>query len=203
MSRPATRPPSGHTRWRVFGLLAIPSLLLSGGMLLATANGAMATSFAVSATSFKITADHLEGEGFSQYGSVDLDADDQIHPVAPVGIASAKIYNLCQSAVFDAGFGEMTIRISAGTDEPVEATNLVLDTDALSGDAEFSDIEIGRDASSMDTVPGHQGQAGMFGQQADTIVIDDVRQNNWATSAGTFTLNDLDMSVKAGRDECY
>ncbi|MGH8880649.1 MAG: DUF6230 family protein [Stackebrandtia sp.] len=194
---------NGGTQWRRFALLLVPSLLLGGGMLVLTANGSMAASFAVSATSFKITADKLEGEGFAQYGSVVVDGEDGEHPVAPAGIEVAKIYNLCQSAVYETDVGTFTIRISAGTDEPVEANNLVLDSDDLSGDAVFENIEIGRDASTMDQVSDHQGPEGAFGQQSDTITITNVKGQNWAVNAGTFKLNDLELTVRSGKDECY
>lgn len=193
----------GGTRWRKFAILLVPSLLLGIGMLVMTANGSMAASFAVSATSFKITADKMEGEGFAQYGSIALDGKDGEHPVAPAGIEVAKIYNLCQSAVYETPLGTYTIRISAGTDEPVEANNLILDTDDLTGDAVFENIEIGRDASTLDQVTGHQGEKGAFGQQSDTISITNVKGRNWAVNAGTFKLHNLDLSIKAGKDECY
>jgi hypothetical protein len=184
-------------------MLAVPALALGAGMLVATANGAMATSFAVSAHSFKITADKLVGTGFAQYGSIDVDGDDHGHPVAPAGIAKAKIYNLCQSAVYDTPMGTYTIRISAGRDKPIEATNLVLDTDDLKGDATFTDIEIGRDAGGLDRVSGHQGESGAFGQQSKTIVIKHVKGRNWATTAGTFALHGLSLTIKAGKHECW
>lgn len=193
----------GGTHWRRFALLLVPSLILAAGMLFTTANGSMAASFAVSATSFKITADKMVGEGFAQYGSVVVDGEDGEHPVAPAGIQVAKIYNLCQSAVYETAVGTFTIRISAGTDEPVEATNLVLDTDDLTGDAVFENIEIGRDASTLDQVDGHQGAPGAFGQQSDTISITNVKGRNWAVNAGTFKLHNLDLSISPGKDECF
>lgn len=194
---------TGGTHWRRFALLLVPSLVLGIGMLVMTANGSMAASFAVSATSFKITADKMEGEGFAQYGSIVVDGADGEHPVAPAGIQVAKIYNLCQSAVYETAVGTFTIRISAGTDEPVEATNLILDTDDLTGDAVFENIEIGRDASTMDQVEGHQGEEGAFGQQSDTISITNVKGRNWAVNAGTFKLHNLDLSIEPGKDECF
>lgn len=203
--RHTSKPVAGRTRWGKFALLMVPAMLLGVGMAVATATGSMAASFAVSATSFKISADRLEGEGFAQFGSFVVDGEDGEHAVAPAGIAEAKLYNLCQSAVYDTPMGEFTIRISAGTDpdNPVEATNLVVDTFDLSGDATFTNIEIGRDASTLDQVPGHVDEVGAFGQQADTIVVDGLRQENWAVSAGTFTFKDLHMSISPGVDECY
>lgn len=195
----------GGTRWRKCALLLAPAMLLGLTMSAMTATGSLAASFAVSSDHFKISADRLEGEGFAQFGSVVVDGDGTARPVAPAGIAEAKLYNLCQSAVFDTAFGEFTLRITAGDDEdaPVEATNLVVYTDDLSGDAVFTDIEIGRDASTLDQVPGHADGPGAFGQQADQVVIENMRQQNLAVTAGTFTFTDLELDIVSGVDECY
>jgi hypothetical protein len=42
--------------------------------------------------------------------------------------------------------------------------------------------------SRLNEVPGVAGAAGGFGQQADTVTIDNLRQNTWLTTAGSFTL---------------
>jgi len=43
-------------------------------------------------------------------------------------------------------------------------------------------------------VPGVAGGLGTFGQQADHVVIKHLRQNNWATTASTFTLPGMSIS---------
>jgi Family of unknown function (DUF6230) len=66
-----------------------------------------------------------------------------------------------------------------------------VDADELSGDARFTHIVIGQDASTLDRVPGVRGPAGGFGQQAATVTITGLRQHAYATTAGTFTLPDF------------
>jgi hypothetical protein len=42
-----------------------------------------------------------------------------------------------------------------------------------------------------------------FAQQADSAELTGVKQTAWATTAGTFKLSGLKMSVSAGTKECY
>lgn len=87
------------------------------------------------------------------------------------------------------------MRITAGTGStPVQASDLVVDADRLSGNASFTHINIGQDASTLNQVPGVQGPAGDFGMQADTVTITHLRQHAYATTAGTFTLPDFNLS---------
>lgn len=190
--------PVGRVRWNRFAALAVPAAIGAGALAFMTAQGAIASSFAVSGGSFKVSADSLTGQGFVQYGGVDTGKDGAKHPVQISGIKSAQIRNMCQSVKV----GPFTLRLTAGTgSKPVEASDLVLDVEQLNADATFSNIEIGRDASTLDKGPdGAQGPAGMFGQQASSIELRNVKQVAWATTAGTFKLSDL--SMKLG-DECF
>ncbi|MFC6884065.1 MULTISPECIES: DUF6230 family protein [Actinomadura] len=188
----------GRVRWKRFAAIAAPAAIGAGALVFMTAQGAIASSFAVSGGSFKVSADSLDGQGFVQYGGVDSTKNGGKHPVQISGIKSARIRNMCQSVKV----GPFTLRLTAGTgDKPVEASDLVLDVEQLNADATFNDIEIGRDASTLDRGPnGAHGPAGMFGQQASSIALKNVRQVAWATTAGTFKLSDL--SMKLGR-ECF
>ncbi|GAA2144363.1 DUF6230 family protein [Actinomadura napierensis] len=188
----------GRVRWKRFAAIAAPAAVGAGALVFMTAQGAIASSFAVSGSSFKVSADSLTGTGFVQYGDVDASKDGTKHPVQVSGIKNATITNMCQSVKV----GPFTLRLTAGTgDKPVEASDLVLDVEQLNADAEFSNIEIGRDASTLDKGPnGAKGAAGMFGQQADSIKLTGVKQVAWATTAGTFKLSDL--SMKLGK-ECF
>jgi hypothetical protein len=76
----------------------------------------------------------------------------------------------------------------------VSAENLVVDADQLSGNATFTNIAIGQDAGTLTEVLGTTGASGGFGEQAETIVITNLRQHTWLTTAGTFTLPGLGLS---------
>ena len=52
---------------------------------------------------------------------------------------------------------------------------------------------------------GHDGQAGQFVQEADSVVITNLRQTAWATTAASFTLNGLTLAVDSDGtpEECF
>lgn len=200
------RPVTGRVRWRKFAVLAVPGFAATAALAVALAQGALAASFAVSGQQFKISADSLEGTGFAQYGGVDVNAHDELIPVAVTAIKRAELTKLCQSVVMRLPIlGAVSLNLHAGGGgKPVQATDLFLDATQMSGDAEFTNIEIGRDASSLDKGPeGAQGMTDVFAQQADKIQMTKVHQTAWATNAGSFRLNGLDLKVLKGERECF
>jgi Family of unknown function (DUF6230) len=206
----------GRTRWRRFGAVMVVSAGATAGMLALVAHGAIAASFTVSGQQFKVRADRLVANGFVQYGSVDARAvrgkDPEPQPVAVAAMQEATLYNLCQSVVTDLGdFGTVTLRITAGTNDknPVKARNMVVDMSQLDGNADFKDIEIGRDASTLDRGPTNdpgetaQRQQAFFSQQARTVTIDNLQQVAWATNAADFNLTNLSLRLQWGKNECF
>ncbi|GHF34216.1 cholesterol esterase [Streptomyces mashuensis] len=196
----------GRVRWRKFAALAVPGFAATAALAVALAQGALAASFAVSGQQFKVGAGHLEGIGFAQYGGFDKNKRNQLLPVAVTAIKNATIHNLCQSVVTTLPLvGDITLNLTAGKgDKPVEAENLFLDATHMAGDALFEDVEIGRDASTLNKGPtSAQGLQDAFGQQARKITIDNVQQVAWATNAGKFKLSGLSMDVKLGKHECF
>ncbi|MFD7920556.1 DUF6230 family protein [Streptomyces sp. NPDC059740] len=196
---------TGKVRWRRFAVLSVPALGVTAGLGIALANGALAASFAVSGQQFKVSADSLTGDGFVQYGSVDTNARNDLLPVAVTAIKSAELHNLCQSVVTSLPvIGDISLNISAGKSTPVQATDLFVDATQLSGDASFHNIEIGRDASTVDKGPeGAQGLQDLFSQQADDVKINKLRQTAWSTNAATFKLSGLSLKVSKGKKECF
>jgi hypothetical protein len=191
------------TRWRRFAMVAVPAFGVSGVILGLTAQGALAASFAVAGTNFRISADRLEGTGMVQYGTVDAGSDGKKHPVAVNGFRNVDIYDLCQSMVVPSPFGDMTIRLTAGSgDTPVKVTNMVTDLDLLQGDVTFRGPNIGIDASRSTKGPV-KGEKNAFALEADSVSIRDVRIQAWATTAGTFVLKDLTMTAGFGKKQCF
>ena len=196
----------GRTDWRRFAVAVGVPVVVAGGMLVGMANGAFAASFAVSGQDFKISADRLEGDGFAQYGGVVKDAKGREIPVALSGIRDARLTNLCQSV--RVGDAPMSLTITAGTEQgkPARATDLLIGVKDLQGDAKFTNINIGQDASTLRSGgPGARGQVGGFGQQADDVTITGLRQTAVSTTAGTFTLTGLQLRLNFGSDpkECF
>jgi hypothetical protein len=199
-------PAEGRTHWKRFGLALVPAVAASAALLAMSAQGALAASFTISGQAARISADHLHGDGFAQYGWLDKSARGDAIPVATAAIRHAELKNMCQSVVFQLPIvGELTLRINAGGgDKPVVAEDLFIDMNQLDGDATFTNIEIGRDASTLDKGPKNgKGLQDMFAQQADMVDIDHLTQTMYASHAGVFRLNGLHLEVAKGKKECF
>jgi uncharacterized protein DUF6230 len=190
-AQPAPAAATGKVRWRRFAILMIPAAAVAAVLVGLTATGSIAASISVSGSAFEVTSTQLRGTGFEQFGGIATQANGAQHPVAVSVIRNATLKSLCQSVKV----GPFTLVLRAGTGPtPVSADNLVVDADQLSGDATFTNISIGQDAGSLTEVPGTSGTAGGFGEQADTVIISNLRQHTWLTTAGTFTLPGLSLS---------
>ena len=198
----------GRVRWRRAGVMLVAAATAGGILVTLTAHGVLAANFAISGIPFTVTATRLTGTGFEQFGNLDSMAanspnatNTQGQPpnqgdtggtvvVVTSAIASATLTNLCQSI----NLGGTNLKLTAGTGAtPVTATTLVVDSDLLTGDASFNNIVIGQDASTVDRVPGVTGPLGDFAQAADSVTINNVRQDNFATTAASFTLPALNL----------
>ncbi|MEV6326864.1 DUF6230 family protein [Streptomyces sp. NPDC051909] len=216
----------GGTRWKRFAVVMVPSVAATAAIGVGLAQGALAASFSISGQDFKVKADSLVGKNFVQYGSVDagkkLDGKDFAEPVAVSGFSEAWITNMCQSVVTpNVPFvGDVTLVLRAGTEDkkPVYAKGIYLDVAELKADAEFGNIDIGVAAGDLNKVNGQvvPGKPGIqpntkanpfgFGQRAEDAKLTDVRQRAWATTAATFQLPNLDLSLQRGKGagvECY
>ncbi|HKE66657.1 MAG TPA: DUF6230 family protein [Micromonosporaceae bacterium] len=182
----------GGTRWRRFAAAIVPTVLVVGALGAGVANGAVPVSFAVSGVQFVVTASELSGTDFVQYGSIVQQKDGTPHAVAVSEIGSADLTDLCQSVAQPTPFGTVVLKLTAGSGETkAHADNLLIDMTQLSGDATFTHINIGQDASTL----SRRGVAGGFGQAADEVKIINLRQTAWATTAGTFTLPGLSLTL--------
>ncbi|MEU3614968.1 DUF6230 family protein [Streptomyces sp. NPDC002623] len=191
----------GQVRLRRAAVMAVPATFVAATLAVLTAQGALGVQFAISGMPFVVTADRLDGEGFAQFGTLDHmienspnegDTGGQVLVVTSV-VKNGKITNMCQSV--DLG-GIQLVLTAGGGSTPVSVKNLAIDSDEISGDAEFNNIEIGRDSSTFDKVP-IQGSPGVYGQQADTVVIKNLYQHNYAATAAVFKLPGLHMSFKS------
>ncbi|HKT02685.1 MAG TPA: DUF6230 family protein [Rugosimonospora sp.] len=203
---------TGRTRWRRFALVVVPAVAAAGTILLGMANGAIAASFSVSGSAFKVSGDELVGDGFVLYGGTAVEKggnpanpnDPKVHRVGVSGIRTVtRLSNLCQSVVVPGTPITLVIR-AGGNGTPVTATDLIIDTAQLQGNAAFNHISIGQDASSLSAGPaGATGAAGGFGLQANHIDIKNLRVVSWSTTAGTFNLNGLNLSINTTKSECF
>jgi uncharacterized protein DUF6230 len=187
----------GKVRWRRFAVVLIPALGLAVVLAVLTAQAVLAVSFSISGIPFTVTASQLKGQGFEQFGVLDhsilkvLPGNTNQIVLAANAIRSATLSHLCQSVQL----GGLALRITAGGgNQPVTATDLVVDADRLSGNASFSHVTIGQDASTLTQVPGVRGPVGDFSLAASAITINHLRQHAYATTAGTFTLPGFSLS---------
>ena len=187
----------GGTRWRRFAAVMVPTVALVGALGVGIAAGAVPVSFAISGSTFKVTADRLEGQNFVQYGSVAVQKDGTKHIVAESGIGSADLTNMCQVVAVPGTPLNMVLKAGGGG-TPAHAEDLIIDMTDLSGDATFTNINIGQDASTLGGPAGSGGLAGSFGQRADKVVITGLSQTAYATSAGTFSLPGLTLGFTTG-----
>ncbi|MEU4167731.1 DUF6230 family protein [Streptomyces sp. NPDC026665] len=187
----------GRVRLRRAAVMAIPATAVAAGLMIATAQGALGVQFAISGMPFTVTATELNGTGFEQFGGLDNMAEDSPDAgdtggqvlIVTSAIKNATLDHLCQSV--DLGGTNLLITAGSGSDK-VQATDLTTDSTELSGNASFNNIEIGNDASAL-TKAGVQGPKGVFSQQADTVRIANLRQTNYATTAGVFKLPGLKL----------
>jgi hypothetical protein len=155
-------------------VIIVPAGAIAAALIGLTAQGAIAANVSVSGQQFLVSAN---GSG--------------TQPVIVSGIGSATLTNLCQAVKA----GPLTMRLTAGGSTPVSASNLIVDASSLSGSsATFHGITIGQDAGTLTATPGTAGAAGGFGEQAETVTIDNLVQHTWLTTAGTFTLPGLHLS---------
>ena len=194
----------GRTNWRKTAVVALPAVLAVGVMTSVMAQGVLAASFAVSGTSFQVSSGNLSSEGLSSYVQTDRSADGRGHPVALLGIGDATLSDICQAAEVKTPVGTVVFKLTAGgAAGNVTASSLVIDGEDLVGDARFGTAQIGRDASTLDAVPGVQGEKGRFGLQAGDIEVSKVRSHAWSATGGNFRLKGMKVDVSLGGKKCF
>lgn len=186
----------GRTRWRRFAAVAIPAGVVAAGLFAGVAAGVVPVMLNVSGQQFKVSADKLDGDGFAQYPGVVVKTDGTKIPVAASEIDSADLSNLCQSVRIPDTPIVLVIRAGRGG-TPAHADDLLIGLNELGGDATFTNIDIGKDAGTLG------GSAGDFGQRADHVTIDRLRQTAYSTHAGTFKLSGLNLRINLSGQECF
>ncbi|GAA4933534.1 hypothetical protein HD597_009605 [Nonomuraea thailandensis] len=194
----------GRVRWKRFGLIFAPVAALTSLLVGATAQGVIGAMFVVSGNAFKLAVGELRGQGFTLAGGVVETRKGRTIPVISTGIRRAVVTDLCQSALVRTPVGTITIRLTGGrAGNVVTIDNLVIDLETGRTGASIRDLELGRDAATLDQVPGFGGPAGTFGSQASAVTLRNVRLSPRAATAATFSLPDLGLDVVRGESECF
>lgn len=194
----------GRTSLKRLGIVMIPTALAAGALTVLMANGAIAVSFAISGQTAQMKIGQLTGTGFAQYGGVDAGAGGAQTAVAVSAFKTATISNgLCQSVATDLGpLGTYTLTLTA---DGADASDLIIDMQSLkASEADFKSIDIGIDASQIQgSASGAQGKAGLFGQQANGATLTNIQQVSNATTAGSFDLHNMSLSIAKSSTGCF
>jgi hypothetical protein len=197
----------GRTSLKRLGIVMVPTVVAAGALTVLMANGAIAVSFAISGQTAQMTVNKLSGTGFAQYGGVDAGTTNPATAVAVSSFKSADIDGLCQSvttnlsAITGGLLGDYTLTLKANS---ATASDLIIDMQSLNAnEADFSNMNIGQDASTIDnSATGASGAKGTFGQTADSATLTGVKQVANATTAGSFDLSGMSLGITSGNAGC-
>ncbi|MEV6593729.1 DUF6230 family protein [Streptomyces acidicola] len=185
-------------RWGRFWLLMAPAATSVAALTAAVAQGAVAASVAASGESFKVSGDRMEGSGFTAVPGVNSEPGGGRHPVVTVTAREAELENLCVSVLVPTPVGEMTVRVRAGTTEPVRATGLSVDADHVRGRVNLTDVT----AQALGRPSSGQGPGGFLASTA-RVVVREPKFSGWRGTAGSFELRDLSLRLVPGAAECF
>lgn len=204
MNKDKPNAPEGRTSWRKAAVVAVPALLAVAAMGVAMADGVLASSFAVSGSAFQVSAGELTSDGLASFAQLDRSADGTQHPAALLGLGDATLSDFCQASRFTTPVGTVVFKMTAGGDAgKITASDLVLDGEDLVGDAHLGTVELGRDASTLDRVPGLRGEPGQFGLQASRVTVSGVRSHARSATGGNFRLKGLKLDVSLDGKACF
>lgn len=189
-----------NSRGGRIAMVAVPVGVVAACLMGGVAQGAVPVSFSISGTSFTMAGSELDGTSFSQYGGVAKLQDGKEQPVAIANIGTASISNLCQSVVQDTPLGKVGLVITAGANSPVQAKDLQIGMTDLQGDAVFTNIRIGADASTV--ITDAKGSAGDFAQDSQGITLKNFSQVAYSTTAGTLALTGMHLKVVTDGSGC-
>ncbi|MCX4426504.1 MULTISPECIES: DUF6230 family protein [Streptomyces] len=199
----------GKTHWKRFAIGAVPTVAATAAVAISMAQGALAASFSISGSAFQVSAGKLSGTGFANYATVDVAKNGKHVPVSVSSIKNATVTDMCQSVPVDIPvLGTYTMSLKAGgSGTPVKAKDLYIDmTDLQAKKGTFKNVDIGVATGSMtkgQVNPKDHVDPDGYAQEADAVEITDAHQTVWATTAGTFELAGLHMSIAAGRHDCF
>lgn len=178
------------TNWARFGGVLAAASVMAFGLLSATAAGALPASIAVSGSLFKVSAEQVKQYGVSQHPGLSGQSDR--HEAIIATAERVSMTRMCQSMLVPTPLGDVTMRVTAGRHRPVTATSMVVDAQQLSGDAKFTGLKVG------DTSGGVTMR-----QTVQRLEMDRFRMTARTSSAGTFRMPGMKVSVEFGRHECF
>lgn len=187
--------PQGRVSWKRFAALMLPATLVSAVLMAMTVQGALATSFSVAGSPFVATASGVEGTGFVSYGDYLATEDGKQHYVSFNALRKAEMKDFCMAV--EAG-PITTLMRAGGGDDPVSGSNVAFIVENFGGHGVMRNVVMGRDAGSLDAVPGYSGKVGDFGMQSDGLTLTGPSMNAREMAAGTITMPGFSVEVTRG-----
>lgn len=179
--------PTGRTsRLRLLAVLA-PTAVASAVVLGGIAEGAIGVSF-TSGSPITVTVDRLQADALGIVpGATSADSGS---PALLARVPSAELSGLCQSVTTDLPLiGRITTVLTA---PHVRTTDLVIEIRSITGDLDAAGLLLGPQPSAGGTV----------GYRAGTTTLEGITIAAGSVAAGTFTVDDLDLSHHTGDKGC-
>ncbi|MEO3809048.1 DUF6230 family protein [Sphaerisporangium sp. B11E5] len=193
----------GRVRWTRFALVFVPGALVMALLVDGILRGAIGAAFIVADGRIKASAAEVRQGPFASYGGFVVNHAGEHIPVLVNKISHITAIDFCQSVIMHTPIGPVTLRATGGHDRPVTARNLTTYEAMLAGDVTYFDLEVNRDAATLDAVPGFTGPPGDFGQQGSSGVVRNFREVNWAVTADMFSIPDAKVTVRRNGPECF
>ncbi|MBB6473251.1 DUF6230 family protein [Sphaerisporangium rubeum] len=193
----------GRVLWKRFALVFVPGALVMALLLDGIMRGAIGATFVVADGTIKASAREVRQGPFASYGGYVVNSAGDHIPVLVNRISHLSAWDFCQSSIMHTPIGPVTLRVTGGHDSPVRARDLTTYEIMLAGDITYFNLEVNRDAATLDAVPNFTGPPGDFGQQGTSGVIFNFRDINWAVTAKMFSVPDSHLTVRRNGPECF
>ncbi|MFJ8045951.1 DUF6230 family protein [Kitasatospora sp. NPDC096147] len=156
--------PTGHTRWGRSALVALPALLVAGGLGAALADGALAGGLQIQSGTVQLTTSSLYG---TRYAAAVVDqtavrpdgSTSTVHPLR-MGFAKGVINGLCLAQQQQIMGATYTLMFSLGDSNPgtweIVTENTVLDLHSATGELDMDGL-VDLNINGADTVIAPEG----------------------------------------------
>ncbi|RCG27828.1 hypothetical protein DQ384_25180 [Sphaerisporangium album] len=195
----------GRVRWRRFAAIFITATVAASLLVAAAVQGAVGVSFVVSGRKIKIRIDKLRAFDVVEFDTTLEAKDGRKIPVHVASNRRTEAFGFCQSYLFDTPLGPATFKLTGGTNgEPQVSEGTVLYALRITNDKTIStNVKLGLDASTLESVPGVSGPPGFVGQHTDVIVAFNSQQTLVATTSNKLITPDSVLRVIPGVHECF
>lgn len=179
--------PTGRTSWRRLAAVLAPTAVASAVVFGGIAEGAIGVSF-TTGSPFTLTVDRVESDGLRIVAGTG--SGDAVLPTLLATLPAADLTGLCQSVTTDLPVvGRVTTVLRA---PHVRTTDLVLEVRSLTGGVDATQLVLGPLADLGGTV----------GYGAGRTTLENLKITAGSVTAGTFTMDELDLSYHAGDAGC-